>query len=63
MWGISYKDRFVSGLFITYIIIIENFSLGVQPLWLKDGRRIITTLLHVTDCHVVRVTTRSDICF
>ena len=32
--------------------------LGVQPLWLKDGRRIITTLLHVSDCHVVRVTTR-----
>ena len=35
--------------------------LGVQPLWLKDGRRIITTLLHVSDCHVVRVTTRFDI--
>jgi len=33
-------------------------KIGVQPIWLKDGRRIITTLLHVTDCHVVRVTTR-----
>merc|ERR1719384_278501 len=33
-------------------------KIGVQPLWLKDGRRIITTLLHVSDCHVVRVTPR-----
>jgi len=34
-------------------------KIGVQPLWLKDGRRIITTMLHVQDCHVVKVTSRA----
>jgi len=29
-------------------------KIGVQPLWLKDGKRIMTTMLHVTDSHVVR---------
>jgi len=29
-------------------------KIGVQPLWLKNGKRIMTTMLHVTDSHVVR---------
>ena len=35
-------------------------KIGVQPLWLKDGRHILTTMLHVSDCHVVRVTPRAE---
>jgi len=34
-------------------------KIGVQPLWLKDGRQIVTTLLHVQDNHVVKYTSRS----
>ena len=34
-------------------------KIGVQPLWLKNGKLIITTLLHVTDNHVVKFIPRS----
>jgi len=37
---------------------VLGVKIGVQPLWLKDGRKIMTTLLHVTDNHVVRVAAR-----
>ena len=39
---------------------VLGVKIGVQPLWLKDGRHILTTMLHVTDCHVVRVTPRAE---
>ena len=29
-------------------------KIGVQPLWLSSGKQIMTTLLHVTDNHVVK---------
>jgi len=35
-------------------------KIGVQPLWLKDGKQIMTTMLHVTDSHVVRFIPYSD---
>ena len=35
-------------------------KIGVQPLWLSSGRQIMTTLLHVTDNHVVKFTPRAD---
>lgn len=37
---------------------VLGVKIGVQPLWLKDGRWISTTLIQVHDCHVVRVTPR-----
>ena len=67
MRSISNKNRFVlqQSTFETSktAYSYEASLIGVQPLWLKDGRRIITTLLHVSDCHVVRVTTRFDYFF
>ena len=39
---------------------VLGVKIGVQPLWLKDGRHILTTMLHVSDCHVVRVTPRAE---
>ncbi|XP_023336994.1 39S ribosomal protein L3, mitochondrial [Eurytemora carolleeae] len=35
-------------------------KIGVQPIWLKNGKQIITTLLHVQDNHVIKFTTRSE---
>jgi len=29
-------------------------KLGVQPLWLRDGKRVITTLFQVSNCHVIK---------
>ena len=29
-------------------------KLGVQPLWLRDGTRVVTTLFQVHNCHVVK---------
>jgi len=34
-------------------------KIGVHPLWLKDGRQILTTLLHIQDNHVVKYTSRA----
>ena len=39
---------------------VLGVKIGVQPLWLKDGRQIMTTLLHVVDNHVVKFTPRAD---
>jgi len=33
---------------------VFGVKIGVQPLWLKSGKWITTTMLHVTDTHVVR---------
>jgi len=34
-------------------------KIGVHPLWLKNGKQILTTLLHIQDNHVVKYTSRS----
>jgi len=39
---------------------VLGVKIGVQPLWLKDGRQILTTLLHVVDNHVVKFTPRAE---
>lgn len=39
---------------------VLGVKIGVQPLWLKDGKKIMTTMLHVTDNHVVRVAARDQ---
>jgi len=33
-------------------------KIGVQPLWLKSGKQIVTTMLHIQDNHVVKYTPR-----
>jgi large subunit ribosomal protein L3 len=35
-------------------------KIGVQPMWLKNGKQIITTLLHIQDNHVIKYTSRSQ---
>ena len=35
-------------------------KIGVQPLWLRNGKMILTTMLHVTDNHVVKFTPRAE---
>lgn len=37
---------------------VLGVKIGVQPLWLKNGGKILTTMLHVSDNHVVRVNPR-----
>jgi len=39
---------------------VLGVKIGVQPLWLRDGKMIITTMLHVTDNHVVKFTPRAE---
>eukprot|EP00092_Neocalanus_flemingeri_P001256 GFUD01001342.1.p1 GENE.GFUD01001342.1~~GFUD01001342.1.p1 ORF type:complete len:390 (-),score=83.74 GFUD01001342.1:11-1138(-) len=39
---------------------VLGVKIGAQPLWLKDGRLIMTTLLHVVDNHVVKFTPRGE---
>jgi len=39
---------------------VLGVKIGVQPLWLKDGRQIMTTLLHVVDNHVVKFSPRGE---
>ena len=39
---------------------VLGVKIGVQPLWLKNGRMIMTTMLHVTDNHVVKFIPRSS---
>ena len=39
---------------------VLGVKIGVQPLWLKNGKMIITTMLHVTDNHVVKFNTREE---
>jgi len=34
-------------------------KIGQQPLWLKNGKQIITTMLHIQDNHVVKYTPRA----
>jgi len=34
-------------------------KIGVQPLWLKNGRQIMTTMLQVQDNHVIKYTSRA----
>jgi len=34
-------------------------KIGLQPLWLKDGKIIMTTMLHIQDNHVIKYTPRS----
>ncbi|PSN57774.1 hypothetical protein C0J52_07268 [Blattella germanica] len=29
-------------------------KIGIYPMWLKDGKKVLTTLLHVVDNHVIR---------
>jgi len=35
-------------------------KIGVQPLWLKNGKMIMTSMLHVTDNHVVKFIPRGS---
>jgi len=35
-------------------------KIGVQPLWLADGRQVLTTMLHVQDNHAIKYTSRAD---
>jgi len=39
---------------------VLGVKIGVQPLWLKNGKFIITTLLHVVDNHVIKFTPRDE---
>jgi len=39
---------------------VLGVKIGAQPLWLKDGRLIMVSLLHVVDNHVVKYTPRAD---
>lgn len=39
---------------------VWGIKIGVQPLWLKSGKIITTTMLHVTDNHVVRFVPIAD---
>ena len=39
---------------------VLGVKIGVQPLWLRNGKMIITTMLHVTDNHVVKFTPREE---
>lgn len=39
---------------------VLGVKIGVQPLWLKSGKMITTTLLHVTDNHVVKFNPRAS---
>lgn len=39
---------------------VLGVKIGVQPLWLKSGKMILTTMLHVTDNHVVKFNSRAD---
>lgn len=39
---------------------VLGVKIGVQPLWLKNGKMILTTMLHVTDNHVVKFNSRTD---
>jgi len=39
---------------------VLGVKIGVQPLWLKSGKMIMTTLLHVTDNHVVKFIPKSE---
>eukprot|EP00088_Acartia_fossae_P068539 TRINITY_DN8719_c0_g1_i2.p1 TRINITY_DN8719_c0_g1~~TRINITY_DN8719_c0_g1_i2.p1 ORF type:complete len:388 (-),score=53.94 TRINITY_DN8719_c0_g1_i2:405-1568(-) len=34
-------------------------KIGIQPLWLKNGKQIVTTMLHIQDNHVVKYTPRT----
>jgi len=34
-------------------------KIGVQPLWLKNGKQIVCTMLHIQDNHVVKYTPRA----
>jgi len=33
---------------------VFGVKIGVQPIWLKSGKMVLTTMLHVTDTHVVK---------
>ncbi|KAM5292223.1 large ribosomal subunit protein uL3m [Ctenodactylus gundi] len=35
-------------------------KLGMMPLWTKDGRKHVVTLLQVQDCHVLKYTSKED---
>lgn len=35
-------------------------KLGVQPMWLRDGNRVITTIFQVSNCHVVKYFPRHE---
>ena len=39
---------------------VLGVKIGVQPLWLRNGKMILTTMLHVTDNHVVKFTPRAE---
>jgi len=39
---------------------VIGVKIGVHPLWLKNGKQIMTTLLHVKDNHVIRYNTNAD---
>ena len=35
-------------------------KLGMMPLWTKDGKKHVVTLLQVQDCHVLKYTTKEN---
>jgi len=39
---------------------VIGVKIGVQPLWLKNGKQIMTTMIHVKDNHVIRYSTKEE---